>query len=436
MWNWPEKFVYVCNASQAAVVNVLPIVHAGLERISSVKIFCGSPKADEAGARILREAIYPATHLVAQIEKLAGPARAAPPTEIVYGQADQIVDWQQRMRQICNAADGGAVLYNLTGGTKWMSLGGVLGGGNTIELIRVAGAPLRTEVVKNTSMLKAPRLGQLSIAAYLSMYGVEEIGREAKNKWKTFCIQNEPRIEAFGDCVLKLAQESQGRTQAFFSALNNGTRIVIDQRGNFNPGIVNFPDAQRSIKQRLSMALGTLAGMPGLDSVPPTANGNPACRISDELVARLLCGGWLEAYLFNSLRKLLSGRNDVEIDCGLRFGFPRGEEIGERLTAYEIDVAIMIRDQLHIVEAKTASFSGNAAKKSNEHSLAQIESAKRLLLGQFGRVFAVNPRETVGNLETGSGDFPRRAQAAGVELLLGGECMQILADKITRIVNE
>jgi hypothetical protein len=39
---WPEKFVYVCAATQGAIVNTLPICYAGIERIARVYVLCGA----------------------------------------------------------------------------------------------------------------------------------------------------------------------------------------------------------------------------------------------------------------------------------------------------------------------------------------------------------------------------------------------------------
>jgi hypothetical protein len=67
-----KRFIYVCNATQAAVVNALPIVHAGLDRIAEVVIFCGAPKDIHIpDSRHTREAIEPANHLEAAIIKMA-----------------------------------------------------------------------------------------------------------------------------------------------------------------------------------------------------------------------------------------------------------------------------------------------------------------------------------------------------------------------------
>jgi hypothetical protein len=35
---WPETVIYVCSATQGAIVNTMPIIYAGIERIAKVYV--------------------------------------------------------------------------------------------------------------------------------------------------------------------------------------------------------------------------------------------------------------------------------------------------------------------------------------------------------------------------------------------------------------
>jgi len=63
MEQWPERFVYVCNASRASLVNILPMVHAGIDRIEELVIFCGARSLHSKDANEIAEAIDPANRL-------------------------------------------------------------------------------------------------------------------------------------------------------------------------------------------------------------------------------------------------------------------------------------------------------------------------------------------------------------------------------------
>jgi hypothetical protein len=82
----------------------------------------------------------------------------------------------------------------------------------------------------------------------------------------------------------------------------------------------------------------------------------------------------------------------------------------------------MVRSRLHIIEAKTARFSGRDLKDQTARSFEKIGRIRQLLQKQFGACVIVNPRETKESLMR-SGDFPTRAADAGVSLLFGDDVM-------------
>ena len=61
--DWPERFIYVCNAGRAALVNALPLIHAGLDRVARVVVFCGADGPDTLNAAARAEAVDPALRL-------------------------------------------------------------------------------------------------------------------------------------------------------------------------------------------------------------------------------------------------------------------------------------------------------------------------------------------------------------------------------------
>src|SRR6185437_1307003 len=105
MRQWPEKFIYVCNATQSAIVNALPIVHAGLERIDRIVIFCGVERGHAPDARETREALEPAERLANIVAEWAKPLGRKIPVEWERrGDADRVDVWAKHMKDVCDRA--------------------------------------------------------------------------------------------------------------------------------------------------------------------------------------------------------------------------------------------------------------------------------------------------------------------------------------------
>jgi hypothetical protein len=94
------------------------------------------------------------------------------------------------------------VVFNLSGGTKMMSIGGLTGGRNRPLLINVGGAPLRTEFLMGVEQKEAPRNGELSFDDYLTIYGMREVERAQRQSAEQFFRDHAPSILAFGDLLV------------------------------------------------------------------------------------------------------------------------------------------------------------------------------------------------------------------------------------------
>lgn len=188
---WPSKFVYVCNASQAAIVNVLPIAHAGMERISEIVVLCGARSANVDDPQLRREAIEPADRLEQFIRLFASSPAVVPKVSRRFGDAGRFSEWTKHMEEIERKAhrQGLRLVYNMTGGTKPMGIGACLafrGAKSPPVLVYVAGNPLRTEFIDGTTQIEAPRQSELNIAQYLASYGITEVDpaeREANEQF-------------------------------------------------------------------------------------------------------------------------------------------------------------------------------------------------------------------------------------------------------------
>lgn len=432
---WPDKFIYVCNATQAAIVNVLPLVHAGIERVRRIVILVGAKGPNETDARARREALDPAQRLKEFTRELIG-GRHPIPIDFLYGDPAMFADWIRHIEAICADASqlGIPVIYNFTGGTKPTCIGAIVGGINKTQLVLSAGDPLRTTFMDTTGAHEAERNGGLSLEQFLACYGLHEINPEGRRKQEQLYEAHRAAIDRFAERVFRLAGDPNG-VGRFFGELGKLLKPLTAKSGEFVPGALKLNETRAGrIGEELAAALTEFRALPGCTIESPGDHEAMIVHVKKEGAARMLNGGWLEGFLFNRVRALMAGRNDCFVYANVRLAFPpRGP--GPKETVAEIDVAVMIQSQLHIIEAKTASFGAKASKAGNEHSLAQIDSIKRQLLAQFGCAFVVNPRETTSSLEGGPGDFVRRSRAAGIELLLGAKSADLLDARLRQLMN-
>lgn len=426
---WPERFIYVCNATQASIVNILPLVHAGIERVAEVFIFCGAPNIEHLDDRLKREAIDPALRLVKSIEELASKQSNPPKVHIRFGDDSKFFDWANQMGLICFDARQISlpVLYNLTGGRKPMSIGGIIGGKSQPLLLNVAGSPLRVEFLLEERQIEAKRHAEVSLDSYLAAYNLIETDEDGRSRSEKYYVGNAAIIDAFATRLLS-------HEIPLISIMMNVTRDLIDAKGKLagpKEYIFDTLNLADHVRAAFEEAVSELAKLKGLQLTLDENGKTIGFTISNYNVARLIRGGWLEAAIFNRLKRIARARNDVSVFANVKLAF---KSVSTRLTAAEIDVALMIGSQLHLVEAKTAGFVGKEAKKGNERSLAQTESIKRLLLGQFGTSIVVNPRESEKELDQ-QGNFTRRAREGGIHLLLGPSALDDLEKEFQALLE-
>jgi hypothetical protein len=156
--------------------------------------------------------------------------------------------------------------------------------------------------------------------------------------------------------------------------------------------------------------------------------------VTDEAAVKFLKGGWLEGVLFNRIRRRFAGNDRVAVSANL--GLAHRDAAGSRGPRIaEIDIAILVKSQLHLVEAKTASMTTAAAKAGGQVSLAQIDSVKKLLVGQIGKVLIANPREDAASVGKHGGDIHERARRGGEELFVGADAVDAVVRRAVDIVD-
>ena len=441
--DWPERFIYVCNAGRAALVNALPLIHAGLDRVARVVVFCGADGPDTLNAAARAEAVDPARRLEDCLTEWTARrlSRAKGTFEAVYGNPLSVSDWRGHMQRLRHSADL-PILFNFKSGTKEMAIGGAMGLGTATDadLVTIGDNPPQVELVTPDGQEPLPiRGGHLNLPRLLRLYGFcEHVDREPERAHQQrvasqdWCTRHKSQIEAF--CTVFVP-----KAVAAWPVLQRLTRPVEPttnkQHGYQLPCVIALPDADArsgdAAGRIVGQAIGALDGLAGL-TIKRTSEGSPTeIEIVDPFVARFLRGGWLEAVVYLSLLAAAKGRNDVTVAANLALA--PATRPAERMT--EIDVAVMIGSQLVIVEAKSSSMTGAAARDSGERSLAQVESTQRQLTGQVGRVFIVNPCITEETLRRQQGAVIARTRQSGQELFVGPDAIERLVRRMAELIG-
>ena len=190
----------------------------------------------------------------------------------------------------------------------------------------------------------------------------------------------------------------------------------------------------RHMHFRKSGAAGTvLEAFDGLEGLKAARDANgqiERLEVRSEEAYRFVGGGWLEAAVLNRVRYALRGASRVEIVAGVRLGVegPRTGGANAPPDDSELDVAIVVDDQLHVIEAKafTVSMPGAIA-----NAVAKLAKIRQELGSQLMGCFLVAP--LLNRWDMGRGAFVERAEKQGVRLLYGPRAFDDLEREIAAL---
>jgi hypothetical protein len=408
---WPDRFVYVCKATQAAIVNVAPLLHAGLDRVVGMVVLCGARAREDKDPDLRREAIDPA----ARLARWAADRIGLDEGHIVVhaGDPDSVLPWAEGMRKAASMAQSlsAEVVFNLNGGRTGMTFGAQMFWPDDAPpryTFHVSGRPLRAWLIEpqrdGLRERRLPAAGHLTIADYLGIYGVTE-----------FSLASREEIE--GAFLKRAGMAAHLHERAVESPLHFGAwnRSFARAQAPFPCTVRLSNDEQRAVRAYLDNR-----------EVEGLKQRGAECTV-DEPAAKFLSGGWLEGLIYNRALDEFGNDREVSIGSNLRLRFA-----GSRSDFGEIDVAFMRGDQLHLIEAKAvrdAKSQGGQVRLRD--SLARLAYMKRQLLGQQGRAWLVAP--LLDHAQIRSGDYARAASEAGVRLLFGRDAVDTLFRELASV---
>lgn len=424
---WPDRFTYVCIASRAAIANALPLFQAGFERVEEVVILCGVKDTRNPTSNERSEALLPASWLEALVRRRNPRCRI----RRFYGDPEVVVTWRAHVATLAGSATAACpLLFNLTTGRRQMSYGAMLGvlhaDPAAWSLLLIGTGPLRVEVldIRTSAQHRTPMPHRITLAEYLETYGCAEHESEARERAQARMLADRGAMLVFGRMIMDHFTELE-------PMLTASTNVEGSNDGRPMPPFIIRPlsfaastPAQRQLREHFAAAIGQLDGIHGLQ-VDRTPRG-PEVTVTTAEQRFFLRGGWLESYLYLRLFVEFGHLNHVDIAVGVKV---RRETTAEgRGQQWEFDIAIVVKDQLHVVEAKA----GKAVRAADV--LPKASWVKNELLGQFGRFYLVLAKRNLAAPE--NVELESRAERIGVMVHSGPEAVEAALDSVRRAVKQ
>lgn len=409
--DWPERFVYMCNATQGAPVNIVPMVNAGAGRIVGMVILIGLSNPDKPTNGDRSNALLPAERLRDYGRSILGLNDKD--MIVLKGRTEYFSDWTNAFGTAADLAEelNAAIVYNITGGSKPQAVGALLGqpaardGSPAVSVISF-GHDRRTRRLQidpkgqlNEDLL--PVAEGMTLDTYLKSLGLKENAGEARRTKQSTMQHDNNAADAMEKLLAKTGQFNLRRMFAglyspLYNKVVNGEISVVlkpESAGFFKPVILNLPNTT-------------------LDDV-----GTVIIRSSDDL--EFLQGKWLEHAIYTRVARLFTGRNDAEVASGVRFGSGAGGNVDYS----DFDLAVLSGDRLDLIEAKAYI---NA--KGMHEAIEKLARYREIVGGHAGSAWIVAPLLDHGQLN--KVEMLTHAKDAGISLLFGKSALNTLESQI------
>lgn len=432
-----KRFVYICSATPNQIVNVMPLLQVGPDKVDCILMLVGVHQPPtERDQQMALGHIKTFNRVLKEIARRKD-IQKLPTVETIQNPPDDTQRWQtsvgRKLRKI--GVGDKEWLLNVTGGTRSMMFGAMAG-------IRMAGMrdaqngeqepppswnavihltdPARTEqifpTVEKAPVYLAGRIEMLTLSEHLSLQNYKEWEESARR-----CRETNARRRT--DFTHKLVQEMSASRQwrnvraRVLHHIVNQAEIAAKDAGRdahatrtVNLAEFQDPSSNGGGRRRHNPGLfwkemfRNTGNMPGLYSIEENT-----ISFSGKAATGYFTGGWFEEYLFLRCEKTLGHRNDVEVNLGVSYGHvpddepPRGrrQRGGEGVGIDgEIDIVIQVENNLHLIECKA----GRVASRNNPDGVDRpaihtISSRRRQIAGPKGSGRLVS-------FQTGGGNFP------------------------------
>jgi len=395
-----KKYHYICPASHARVVNLAPILHVGYDGIAKVTVLRAFN--DISAPRDQTEAIFPADDFKRFLEGKNIPV------VFVDGHPHDVSRWQGVMSDILDKSGEQPILVNATSGTKPTSLGLIFAmllgkKKNSVRVVMVSGDPLGItwplEAAPGETASRNSITTDLKLDDYLKLYGLEDPdpAKRKQHEIATWCRRNKIKTLAGQFLSFKggvppnrvISIINRAATQ--YLNINQKFPVSIDDDDFFRHCTGHNA---RTAEQRISSVLKKCA-----DVHSKITRNAAATTFASKEAVKFLCGGWFEEATYIALREANLGQGvQVHLNVHLTEPGPPPAGANRPYPISELDVAVLHNGQLHVIECKTALYSGaQTAGGVNRDTINKLATLRDRLMGPYGLLSIVNPRHVPNN---------------------------------------
>lgn len=373
---WPERVIYVCSASRGITPNRAPLRHAGSVRgrVKGVLILKGI--ADRKHPTLTEEQDVIGTAKV--LWEIATGEVGLEPDDVQFFQENphRLDAWTGAMEKAAQmAGDDATIAFNITGGTKQMTLGTLLGHRAGMPKLILVSKPNVGPVQlihhdgQRLDTVTLPFAADDTLKDFLACHRRFEIDPDARKRTELWRLDQMRAVEF-------LVGRRMGERAQIIDSINQG--IPNEQKWNQPWHPFRFAPARK--KGLVPDATFEFAGM--VDGLR-TQGGEIIVESRD--ADRFLRCGWLETLCFRKVRDALAD-TDAEVIMGLELTPLRNRQRNAPAAEREIDVAVFWKDVLLSIECK----SGFALHKP-EDVLCNLDDARVTFSGRSAATFVALP---------------------------------------------
>jgi hypothetical protein len=381
---------YVVSDTKAQIVNLVPAVGIGLDKIDHVLTLRGETKGALSGMTDRQQAASTHEWLRAAFEEERKQREISNPLSFhtCHGDKDDPAEWEAKVFDFFKEKPRpGKIVYVYTGGTKDMAIG-VWNGLLRVQKDCHCDVPLEF-VAKQSLRIYWPLSkhaialteGQnyLSLSSYLRLHGFVEQPQHLDIRLRKESAARQRREITFALASFVFDGSSDAIVCDRLLFLNS-----IARSGSTDLTALAQQKGAPSHLLLLVHRLRTLAAK--LDGVSVAGGARGAIKLdcaSGESGKYLAGGGWFEEWVWLRVLELAKG-TWAEIALNLEIS-----DCGRPIPVVddEIDVAIYVNDELHLIECKT-----DRQEKRKSGQLHTLQSRKSVLSSIYGEAWLCNAR--------------------------------------------
>jgi hypothetical protein len=430
-----DRITYICSATRYQLVNLIPLIQIGLDAVQRIIVLIGSHNPPRSADRY--NAIDPAARLIGVVKELAYTREIDLPIDQYEAAPEEPQQWHNVAFTIARKQGQGRYVFNVTGGMAAMQFGALSGlaeaqrqmAGVDVRGILLSAAPARVVQIYPI-FTRQPEyvslLGGFSLQNYLDLHGYVEIDPHQRAEAEAAASQPENvRLtrELFNLLTNCSVAEARGRLSAMHRLAGRCDKIYQEPKHEIGPNDpLEVTKVQIGSEEwvEASWALYTnIAKQTDTENFYVTRCDGTVLKFQNHNAVKYFAGRWFEEVAFIEARETLGEDLQNIVSYGVRITLKGGGD----LEVGDLDVAILIGGQLHVVECKAGSFGRQEQRDDTEgigrSTIKKMASIKRNLVGPYGTAALLCLQNPTNQRTRFVESLRAECEQEGVELWIG-----------------